>query len=94
MAISSSSDAELWRAQADKLYLVWLTGQHLSRFEHELQRGAELVARMKRTADGDQQVQNLLRATGDAACITHADHRPAPRKPRKPRQPRQPADRP
>lgn len=94
MAISSSSDTELWRAQADKLYLNWLSGQHLSRFERELQRGAELVARLKRTADGDQQVQNLLRSTGDAACITHADQRPAPRKPRKPRKPKQPVDRP
>lgn len=84
---NSNPSAELWRAQADKLYLTWLTGQHLSRFEYELQRGTELVAHLKRTVDGDQQVQNLLRATGDAACITHADKRPAPRKPRKPRQP-------
>jgi hypothetical protein len=76
MAIYGPTDTELWRAEADKLYLPWLIGQQLSPEEHKQKREAALALRLKRSADGDQRVQNRLRATGDTTCIAHADRYP------------------
>ena len=76
MAIYSPTDVELWRAEADNLYLSWLIDQQLSPEEHKQTREAALALRLKRSADGDQQLQNRLRTTGDAACIAHADRYP------------------
>lgn len=58
------------------LYLSWLVYQQLNLVEHEENRTKTRKARLMRTADGDLQLRILLRITGDAACITHADQYP------------------